>query len=207
MLRMSEIVEADSQAMQHMLCSARVDWEGLSTEVAREANRMLGGKDSALIIDESAFAKKGSASAGVARLWNGRLGKIENSQVGVFSALNRGRQVALVGSRLYLPNRWIEDPARCQRARIPESARVARSKCDLALELVDEACQQGIEFGYVAVDAGYGKDPAFLRGLEDRGLCFVADVHRSQRIYLADPKPYCPPATGRGRPTRKLIAQ
>ena len=207
MLRMSEIVDQDSHAMQHMLCSARVDWEGLSAEVAREANRMLGGKGSALIIDESAFSKKGSASAGVARLWNGRMGKIENSQVGVFSALSRGKQVALLGSRLYLPKAWIEDERRCQRAKIPESAWVVRSKCDLALELVDEACQQGIEFGYVVVDAGYGKDPAFLRGLEDRGLCFVADVHSSQRIYLADPDPQYPPPSGRGRPARKLTAQ
>ena len=38
-------------------------------------------------LDESAFAKKGTASAGVARMWNGRLGKVDNSQVGVFSAL------------------------------------------------------------------------------------------------------------------------
>jgi len=127
--------------------------------------------------------------------------------VGVFSALSRGKQVALVGSRLYLPKIWMDDPARCQRARIPDSAREARSKCDLALELVDDACRQGIEFGYVAVDAGYGKDPAFLRGLEDRGLCFVADVHSSQRIYLSDPDPHRPPATGRGRPVRKLTTQ
>ena len=36
------------------------------------------------VIDESSFTKKGSHSAGVARQHNGRLGKEDNCQVGVF---------------------------------------------------------------------------------------------------------------------------
>ena len=46
---------------------------------------------------------------------------------------------------------------------------------ELALELVDS-----VRFGYVAVDGGYGKDPAFLRG----DAFTVPDVH--QRIWLDD---------------------
>ena len=49
-------------------------------------------------------------------------------------------------------------------------------------------------------DGGYGKDPAFLRGLETRSLCFLADVHKHQRIWLDDPAPYRPATTSRGRP-------
>ena len=52
----------------------------------------------------------------------------------------------------------------------------------------------------MAVDGGYGKDPAFLRGLETRSLCFLADVHKHQRIWLDDPAPYRPATTSRGRP-------
>ncbi|HIE54871.1 MAG TPA: hypothetical protein EYP90_06780 [Chromatiaceae bacterium] len=102
-MRMSEIVETDSQALNHLLTEAAVDWEGLSGEIARQADALLGGERSALILDESAFAKKGSASAGVARQWNGRLGKVDNAQVGVFAALCRSRRVTLLDSRLYLP--------------------------------------------------------------------------------------------------------
>ncbi|WP_419638770.1 IS701 family transposase, partial [Thiolapillus sp.] len=203
-LRMSEGMETDSQALNHLLTEASVDWKGLTGEIARQADALLGGDDSALILDESAFAKKGQASAGVARQWNGRLGKVDNAQVGVFSALCRGRRVTLLDSRLYLPKSWVEDEARCQRARVPEEARQMRSKCTRALELVDAALTHGVRFGYVVVDGGYGKDPGFLRGLASRSLCFVADVHKDQRIWLNDPEPYVPPASGgRGRRASK----
>ena len=197
---MSEVVDTDSQALHHLLTEAGVDWDGLSGEVARQADALLGDEQAALILDESAFAKKGTASAGVARMWNGRLGKVDNSQVGVFSALCRDQRVTLLDTRLYLPKDWVEDAERCRRAHIPEEARQLRSKCELALELVDSARQHGVRFGYVAVDGGYGKDPAFLRGLETRSLCFLADVHKHQRIWLDDPAPYRPATTSRGRP-------
>ncbi len=199
---MSEVVDTDSQALHHLVTDAGVDWAGLSGEIARQADELLGGESAALLLDESAFAKKGRGSAGVARMWNGRLGKVENSQVGVFSALCRDRRVTLLDSRLYLPKGWVEDAARCQRAGIPESARRLRSKCELALELVDAARGHGVRFGHVAVDGGYGKDPAFLRALEARGLCFVADVHKDQRIWLVDPQPSVP-RSRRGRPATK----
>ena len=93
---MSEVVDTDSQALHHLLTEAGVDWDGLSGEVARQADALLGDEQAALILDESAFAKKGTASAGVARMWNGRLGKVDNSQVGVFSALCRDQRVTLL---------------------------------------------------------------------------------------------------------------
>ena len=151
---MSEVVDTDSQALHHLLTEAGVDWDGLSGEVARQADALLGDEQAALILDESAFAKKGTASAGVARMWNGRLGKVDNSQVGVFSALCRDQRVTLLDTRLYLPKDWVEDAERCRRAHIPEEARQLRSKCELALELVDSARQHGVRFGYVAVDRG-----------------------------------------------------
>ena len=75
MLRMSEVNEVDHQAMQHMLTAGCVDWQGFGRQIAQEANALLGGNDAALIFDESGFAKKGHSTAGVARQWNGRLGK------------------------------------------------------------------------------------------------------------------------------------
>ena len=100
------------------MTEAGVDWDGLSGEVARQADALLGDEQAALILDESAFAKKGTASAGVARMWNGRLGKVDNSQVGVFSALCRDQRVTLLDTRLYLPKDWVEDAERCRRAHI-----------------------------------------------------------------------------------------
>ncbi len=204
MLRMSEVNAVNHQAMQHMLTTDCVDWTGLTRQVAAEVNALLGGDEAVAIIDESAIAKKGEASAGVARQWNGRLGKVDNSQVGVFMALCRGTMSSLFDTRLYLPQTWVSDEDRCERAAIPKSARMFRSKAELALEMVDEADRNGVRYSYLAVDGGYGKEPAFLRGLDTRGKRFVADVHKDQRLYLADPKPALSARVGRGRPSTAL---
>ncbi len=205
MLRMSEVNAADHQAMQHMLTSECVDWAGLRGAVAAEANTLLGSDDAVFILDESGFAKKGEASAGVARQWNGRLGKVDNSQVGVFAALCRGEMACLVDARLYLPQSWVSDLKRCKQAAIPKAEQVYRTKSELALAMVEDADRRGVRYGDIAVDGGYGKEPAFLRGLDRLGKRFVADVHKDQRVYLEAPQLRLPEWSGRGRrPTRPV---
>ena len=189
MLRMSEVNEVDHQAMQHMLTEGAVDWNGFAEQIALETDALLGSSDSVLIFDESGFAKKGQASAGVARQWNGRMGKVDNCQVGVFATLCRGEMASLIDTRLYLPENWTNDPKRCEKAAIPKQAQRFQSKSALALAMLKVALQRGIHFGYVGIDGGYGKEPAFLRGVDALGCCFVADVHCDQTVYLQDPEP------------------
>jgi SRSO17 transposase len=204
MLRMSEVNEVDHQAMQHLLTEGCVDWGGFSEAIAHEVDSLLGGPASVLLIDESGFSKKGEASAGVARQWNGRLGKVDNCQVGVFAALCRGEMTSLIDARLYLPKDWTEDAARCRKAAIPQAAQRHRSKTDLALAMLETALARGVRFGYLDVDGGYGKEPAFLRAVDRLGCRFVADVHCHQTVYLQDPEPRVPAWSGRGkRPLRR----
>jgi SRSO17 transposase len=92
-------------------------------QVAQEANQLLRGNESCLLLDESGFEPKGEHSVGVARQWNGRLGKVDNCQVGVFAALGRGARATLIDYRLYLPESWSEDVPRCEKMGIPESFR------------------------------------------------------------------------------------
>ena len=207
MLRMSEVNEVDHQALQHLLTEGIVDWAGFADQLALEANAFLGGPESVLIFDESAFAKKGEASAGVSRQWNGRLGKVDNCQVGVFAALCQGASASLIDARLYLPEDWANDPERCERAAIPESFQCCQSKTTLALGMLEDAIRRDVQFGYVGIDGGYGKEPAFLRGVEGLGCQFVADVHCDQTIYLEDPKPKVPAWKGRGKRPARLKAQ
>lgn len=207
MLRMSEVNAVNHQAMQHMLTEGCVDWEGFGRQVAQEANALLGGAEAVLLFDESAFAKKGDASAGVARQWNGRLGKVDNCQVGVFAALCQGELATLIDTRLYVPEAWANDGPRCEKAAIPEASRGYCSKTRLALAMLETALQREVNFGFVGVDGGYGKEPAFLRAVDRLGCRFVADVHSTQRIYLQDPEPCLPTGSGRGQPPRSLKAQ
>jgi SRSO17 transposase len=204
---MATVVEQGcEQQFQHFISNSPWRHEPVVEQIGRDADRLLGGKPtSALIIDESSFAKQGEHSVGVARQWCGRLGKVDNCQVAVFAVLTDGQRHAPVDMRLYLPQRWIEDPKRCDRAGIPVSARQLRSKAELALEIVRAARARGMRFAWVGVDGGYGKEPAFLRALDDAGEVFVADVHSSQMIWTEPPGLHVPARkSARGRhPTRQ----
>ena len=134
MERMSEVIpESDDQALQYMLTDANWSADDVRDQVALDADRLLGGScDSALLIDESGFKKAGKSSVGVERQWLGRIGKVDNGQVGVFAAQARGKRVTLTDFRLYLPQKWVDNPDRCDKAGIPEEHRIHKSKSQLA---------------------------------------------------------------------------
>ncbi|MDZ7696695.1 MAG: IS701 family transposase [Deltaproteobacteria bacterium] len=173
--------------------------------MAQDVDGLLGDKHNAsLLIDESGFIKQGKGSVGVSRQWLGRFGKVDNGQVAVFAALAKGQYVSPVDVRLYLPHKWTNDPKRCERAGIPEEEQRFRTKTELALELVQHAQKNGLRYGWVGADAGYGKGPGFCFALDEMGETFCVDVHSDFRVYLEDPKPYLPQKVNkRGRPFTK----
>jgi SRSO17 transposase len=173
--------------------------------VARDADAELGHpREAGLLIDESGFVKQGRKSVGVSRQWLGRLGKVDNGQVAVFGALAQGSRVVPVDARLYLPKEWTDDPVRCSDAGIPKEEQRFRTKRELALEVVIQAKKNGLRFGWIGADAGYGKGFEFLRALADLDQTFVVDVHADTRVYLEDPKPCIKERKGqRGRSNQR----
>lgn len=164
-------------------CAPLWKWIGL-----RAADLLGGGADNMLLIDESCFTKKGVKSAGVARQYNGRLGKVDNCQVGVFSALSHGDRAVLTGARLYLPEGWTKDSDRCEEAAIPVADRSFRTKPQLAWELIEQAEADAVPFGWVGIDAGYGRDQSFLLKISGMGKKFVADVDHDQLVWTTEPQ-------------------
>lgn len=201
MERMAEAVpDSDEQVLQNFLTHSSWDHRAVMDRVAHGADACIGAEvDAGLYIDETAFQKKGEKSVGVARQWNGRLGKQENSQVGVFGALGRGDRVSLIDARLYLPQEWIDNPARCDEADIPKAEQVHRTKLDLALQIVRQARQNGVRFEWVGMDGAYGQSLVLLEALQAQGETFLAEIHSDRHIYLNDPAPYLP-KQGTGRP-------
>ena len=199
--RMIEVVpDTDYQSLHHFASTSPWDYRPVMDQVALDIDRHLGGSpDTALIIDETCIPKKGKKSVGVARQWCGRLGKVDNCQVGVFASLVRGASAALIDTRLYLPKEWTGDQERCKRAGVPDEV-AFETKGELSLDIVHHARALGVRFAWIGVDGGYGKDPQLLRTLDDESEQFVADVHKSQVIYLEDPAPFIPPRCAtRGR--------
>ena len=206
MERMAEVVpDTKSRNLQQFLTHSNWEARDVIDHVALDANVLLGhDRQAGLLIDESGFVKQGRESVGVKRQWLGRLGKVDNGQVAVFGALARDRFVAPIDVRLYLPEEWVNDPERCRKAGIPESERRFYTKPELALQIVRHARENGLRFGWVGTDAGYGKGPGFCFALDEMGEIFVVDVHSDFQIFLEDPCPYIPKkATGRGRTPNK----
>ena len=209
MERMEEYVQdCEYQSLQQFISDSPWDHEALNAHIAGDVNELLGGPENVLALDESGFTKKGKRSVGVARQWNGRLGKTDNCQVGVYAALSDGVQASIVDFRLYLPREWTEDKQRCLNAKIPEEQCGFKTKPQLALEMVEAAQANGLSFGWVAMDAFYGQVPECVRDIDRSGLNFVADVHRDQMVYTEDPRPYLPRRKNRqGRKPTRLRAR
>ena len=198
----NDVSGSDYQGMEQFISSSPWDHRALLDDVARDANELLGdGKEAGLYIDESSFLKKGASSAGVQRQWSGRAGKVGNCQVGVFASLGRESNFALVDFRLFLPESWAEDPARCDKARIPKSEQTCKAKWRLALEMVARARENGVGFGWVGVDSLYGHNNQFTNALEDAGERFMADVRKDYKIWIERPEVEVParPASQRGK--------
>jgi len=209
MERMAEAVpDSDDQILQNFLTHSSWDYRSVMNRVARKADASMGDAGATgLYLDESAFQKKGDKSVGVARQWNGRLGKQDNCQVGVFGALGRGDRVSLIDARLYLPREWTDDSSRCEEADVPRAQRIHRTKLELALQIVHHARQIGVRFDWVGMDGLYGQSLELLQTLEDQGEIFVADIHSDRHILSVRPdsSDTCPDT--RPWPTTPAISQ
>ena len=120
--------------------------------------------DDYLLIDETAFPKKGTKSAGVSRQYCGSTGKKENCQVGVFMAYVTAKGETLIDRELYLPKQWTDDPQRCQQAGVPQE-RTFLTKPQLATMML-ERMRKTRQAAWVSADCVYGNSKAFCHKLE-----------------------------------------
>lgn len=188
-----QVAGSHYQRLHHMLSQSNGSATEVGQQLIADANAYFG-HGAALVFDESAFAKKGDKSVGVARQWNGRLGKTENSQVGVFASLVRDRACALVDGELFVPEHWFADPKRCREAGMPETLEF-RTKGEITMALLLRLRREGLHYSHVVFDAGDGHLPWLLNDLDDEGETFLAEIHADQGIYLENPQPCIPERT------------
>ena len=201
------VPDSDDRNLEQFITHSKWSGRAVLDHVARDADELIGdASEAALLIDESGFAKQGKMSVGASRQYLGRLGKVDNGQVAVFGVLAKGRFATAIDTRLYLPKEWSDDAQRCNKAGIPESERVFKTKSQLALEIVEQARRNGVRFGWVGADAGYGSGPDFLFALDDAGESFLIDVHKSFVISEVDPQSTIPGPSRNGRKARELTS-
>lgn len=190
--------DQERRALQKFIGEIPWDHRPLLDVLARQVGRELGEADGVIVFDPSAFPKKGTKSVGVARQWCGRLGKVDNCQVGVYMSYILRKEHALVNMRLYLPQEWTKDRARCKAAGVPPKTKF-RSRHELALEMLDEAGPV-LPHGWVAGDDEMGRSSVFRRKLRDRAERYLLAVPSNTLVRDLDARP--PEYAGRGRPRK-----
>lgn len=198
-----------SQNMQQFISDSPWAGTGLIEGVQDEVKVHPAFAEAVAVIDESADAKAGEVSVGAGRQHNGRLGKIEQSQVGVFLALATPQVNLWVDGALFVREAWFE-PAQAERRRRvgwPEE-RTFQTKPELAWDLIQRARAKGLPFKAVAMDDLYGRNRRLCQRLDEAGIEYYGDIPAHTVVYLDRPR-FEIKWTKRGKPAKKkrLVAQ
>lgn len=186
----------DRKAMQHFVGESAWDDRPLRDELVRQVARELGEDEGVIAFDPSSFEKSGQESVGVARQWCGRLGKIDNCQVGVYMAYVSSQGHALVDVEMSLSHEWTNDKPRMRKAGVPKTAQKFRKRWQLCLDMLDRYGAQ-LPHQWITGDDELGKPAEFRQKLRERHECYLLAVPCNTTIRdLAVPAPV-PAATGR----------
>lgn len=161
------------------------------------------GSGAMLILDESADQKAGDHSAGAGRQHNGRLGKVEMSQVGVFLSLATSRAHTWIDGELYLPERWFGEgyAERRQQVGVPET-RTFQTKPELGWHMIQRAQAHQVAFEAVVMDDLYGRNDVLRRRLDQAGIEYYGDIPANTGVYLDKPQ-ILYPKTQRGKRSKR----
>src|SRR5229473_5524609 len=102
----------DYDQLHHFVADGVWDAAPLESELLLQADRLVGGKDAVLVIDDTAMPKKGDRSVGVAPQYASSLGKTANCQTLVSLTLARGEVPVMVALRLFVPESWTSNSVR-----------------------------------------------------------------------------------------------
>ena len=187
--------------LQQFVGEGAWDDDRVRAALRRHVAAELADPDAVFVLDGSGFPKKGGASCGVARQWCGRLGKVDNCQVGYFLAYAARRGAALVDARLYLPRDWAEDATRRAATHVPAEVAFAEG-WRIALDLLDET-RRSLPGRWVTGDDEFGRAGALRGQLRLRKLNYVLDVPCNTRVRGVDERR--PPLRPGGPPRRPVF--
>jgi len=191
--------DQDRRGLQRFIGSAPWRHWPLQQELGREVSAEIGEDDGVIVFDPSGHEKCGNDSVGVQRQWIGRLGKVDNCQVGIYMGYASRREHALVDTRLYLPKDWAKDKARRNKCGVPKEIRY-QTRHELALEMLKHNGKHLLH-RWIAGDDEMGHSSRFRRDLRALGERYLLAVASNTRIRDLDaPRPLY---SGRGQPGKR----
>ena len=182
------VAGTSTERLQHLLTDAT--WEPQAIDQQRvRALVAQSPPQGILVLDDTGLPKQGRSSAGVARQYSGTLGKVANCQVVVSAHYVADEPTSSapvhwpLTAQLYLPEAWATAQTRRAKVHVPSEV-LFQTKPELALALVDQARAWGVPFAWVVADAGYGDNPTFLQGLDDRQVAYVVGISSTFGVRL-----------------------
>jgi len=164
----------ERKPVQNFVGAGAWDDEAIMVELRQHVRQAIGDANAVLVLDPSAFPKKGTESCGVDRQWCGRLGKLDNCQVGVFWGYASPLGRALVDRRLYLPKDWAQDGKRRKKGHVPKAV-VFQEKWRIGLERLALIGTE-LPHGWIAADDEFGRVTEFRAALRQRRERYVLDI-------------------------------
>lgn len=184
------VEDGSVRPMQRFISDAEWDDDKISNKYHNLINEDMGTAYGVLIFDETGFIKKGNDSIGVSRQYCGSIGKVANSQVGVFAAYASPYGYALLDKRLFIPKKWFSDDYKLRRkkCKLPENIEF-ETKPQLAVEMFNNIVEEGIvPFKYVLADSLYGTSPEFIEAVESCvGTTYFVQIPEDTRCWLKRP--------------------
>jgi SRSO17 transposase len=177
-----------AQNMQHFKSNSPWSAQAVIRQVQAEIAATPELQGGVLILDESANAKEGNKSAGAARQYDGRRGKVDMSQVGTLLAYTNGSVWGWVDGELYLPEHWFTPEMAELRKRLgipPE--RKFETKIELGWKMIQRTHANGFPFEAICCDDFYGQSREFRARMNGAGHIYMADVPRDTQVYLKRP--------------------
>ena len=191
--------DRDRRALQQFVGVAPWGHQPLVEELVRQVGIEIGQEDGVIVFDPSGHKKCGNDSVGVQRQWLGRLGKVDNGQVGIYMGYASGKEHALVDVRLYLPKQWAKDRVRRNKCSVPKHVRY-QTRHELALDMLNNSGNY-LPHSWIAGDDEMGRSSGFRRDLRALGEQYLLAVPSNTSIRDLQSKP--PAYGGRGQPAKQ----
>jgi SRSO17 transposase len=160
--------------LQHFVGAGKWSDPLIRTEMQHHVVEEIGDPNGVLVIDGSGFPKSGPESVGVQRQWCGRLGKIDNCQVGIFLAYSAPGGIALLDGDLYLPESWASDSERRDKCHVPGDVEF-KTNWQLADALLERVAPN-VPHAWITADDEFGRPSEFRDRLADRGERYLLEV-------------------------------
>ena len=147
-----DVADVD-QALQQFLGQSTWDERAVMNRYRATMAAKFASPAGIFVIDDTTFPKQGGHSVGVQRQHCGALGKKANCQCAVSVHYVAPRGHYPLDMRLYLPESWLGDPKRLDKAKVPEDQRRSLTEGQIALELLDGIRAEGLPGGLVVADS------------------------------------------------------